>query len=197
MVFAHQDVYFPNGWFSNLSRIIDELNKKDKKWAVLGIIGVDINGAIEGRTWSTGLRKEVGCSLTYPRLVQSIDELVIVINRIAGIVFDEKLPGFHLYGTDIVQTAILNGFSAYVIDNPVIHNSLPIIKLDNGFTKAYRYMKKKWKTILPIKSPVTTITRYGYPLFKKRIRQMLKYTDRGSFSRLADPGLKAKELGYE
>ena len=37
--------------------------------------------------------------------MQSFDELLIVLRRDSGLRFDEGLPGWHMYGTDIVQTA--------------------------------------------------------------------------------------------
>ncbi len=197
LIFAHQDIYFPAGWFSSVAQTIDKLNEIDPKWAVLGLVGVDGNGLIQGRTWSTGLKREVGSHLPDPILVQSVDELVIILKRKSNIVFDAELPGFHMYGTDIVQIARLNRLSAYVIDAPVIHNSLPYLKFDKHFLNCYRYMQKKWKKILPIKTTVTTITHFGWPLKKRLIMQYFKRDDRRNFHRLKDPRSKAREIGYE
>jgi hypothetical protein len=112
-------------------------------------------------------------------------------------VFDAELPGFHMYGTDIVQIARSNRLSAYVIDAPVIHNSLPYLKFDQHFLTSYCYMQEKWKAILPIKTTVTTLTRFGWPLKKRFIKQCFKHDDRSNYQRLNDPAAKAREIGYE
>jgi hypothetical protein len=197
LIFAHQDIYFPTEWFSSVTQTITRLNEIDPQWAVLGLVGVDENGLIQGRTWSTGLKREVGSFLPNPIRVQSIDELVIILNRKSNIVFDAQLPGFHMYGTDIVQIARSKGLSAYVIDAPVIHNSLPVIKLDQHFVTSYGYMQKKWRTILPIKTTVATITHYGWSLKWSLIKQCVKKDVRSNHYRLIDPAMKARELGYE
>ncbi len=197
LVFAHQDIYFPAKWFSTVAQTITRLNEIDPTWAVLGLVGVDEHGTIQGRTWSTGLNREVGCILPNPIRVQSIDELVIILNRKSKIVFDVLLPGFHMYGTDIVQIARLNGLSAYIIDAPVIHNSLPYLKFDQHFLTCYRYMQKKWKKVLPIKTTVTTITHFGWPLKKRFIKQCFIKNDRSKYHRLNNPAAKAREIGYE
>lgn len=195
LIFAHQDVYIPSSWQGCLEKALLQL--KDQPWAVLGIIGKTKKNEVVGRTWSTGLNSQVGHKIDKPVPVESIDELLIVVNKKSDIRFDENLPGFHLYGTDIVQTAIKMGYGAYVIDAPVIHNSLPYLKYDKGFVESYRFMRKKWKSILPITTLVTTINRSGWPLWKKLIKQYFKRDNRSFYKRLDDPAAKAKELGYE
>ena len=49
----------------------------------------------------------------------SVDELLIVLRIGSGLRFDERLPGFHLHGTDIVQSALHRGLGAFAIDAPV------------------------------------------------------------------------------
>jgi hypothetical protein len=192
VIFAHQDVYFPRDWIETLNRAIDAL--RDRKWAVLGIIGKDRNG----RAWSTGIGQEVGRKVEGVVPVTTIDELVIVLNRKSGLQFDERLPGFHLYGTDIVQTAIQAGYETYIFDGPVIHNSLPVTRLDRSYWNAYQYMQKKWRKILPIDTLIVPITRFAWPVHKSRIKNMIRLgASRDQFRRLEDPAGKAHELGYE
>ncbi len=195
VIFVHQDVYIPKNWLGYLEKALDWLG--DKPWAVLGIIGKTKVGRVVGRTWSTGIGKEVGCHLQEPVIVESLDELICVVNRKSGIMFDENLPGFHLYGTDIVQIAKKAGYDSYVFEGPVIHNSLPILKLDKYFYQGYAYLQKKWHESLPIKTLVTTITRYGWPLKKSMISQIFQNDNRNIYRRLDDPAEKSKELGYE
>jgi hypothetical protein len=197
LVFAHQDVYLPKGWHTVLENAVQQIEAIDNSWAVVGIIGVDERWRIRGRCWSTGLKQEIGNTINRPVPGVSFDEVVIILRRESGLTFDVDLPGFHLYGTDIVQAAIQAGFGAHIINAPVIHNSLPVTWLDSGFGNAYKYMQKKWSRQLPIKTPVTTITKYAWPLVKQRGRYLFSRKKREQHRRLANPSEKAIELGYE
>jgi hypothetical protein len=195
MIFAHQDVYIPDGWERRLFAAIGCIGDD---WAVLGIIGKDEDGQVGGRTWSTGIQKEVGVAMDTPRRAAGIDELLIVINMRSKITFDEGLCGYHLYGTDIVQIALNQGLGAYIIEAPVIHNSLPLVGVDPLFEQGYAYLQKKWKKKLPLDHLIVPITRWGWPLRKYKIRQRIKKRrNRAQYSRLPDPRAKSKELGYE
>ena len=161
-VFAHQDVYLPLGWDKVLADHVARLDRLDPEWAVAGLFGVDRAGAHAGRVWSTGLSREIGVPFDEPIPVQSLDELVIVLNRDSGLRFDPTLPSFHLYATDIVQIAVAAGKGAYVVDAPVVHNSVATPSLRGGYMQAYDVMRKKWRARLPILTPVTCITRSGW-----------------------------------
>jgi hypothetical protein len=84
--------------------------------------------------------------------------------------FDPALPGWHMYGTDIVQTARAAGRGAYAGALPCIHNDKTHGKLDGGYDIAYRFMQKKWRSHLPIASPITKISRSGLHLLRDRLR---------------------------
>jgi len=174
MIFAHQDIYFPDCWQNKLSEEIDKIEEVDKNWAVIGVFGINKEGEYIGHCWSTGMGKIIGNDFTMPRIVCSVDELVIVIRRSSGLRFDEKLPGFHLYGTDIVQEAFAKGYNSYVINAPVIHNSKPVISLRGSYTSAYSYMSDKWKKELPINTVIAKITTFGVPLMRLKLRMFFK-----------------------
>jgi len=198
IVFAHQDVYLPKGWFGRLQAAVEVLETRREKWAVLGIVGVDRHGVLVGRSWSNGQQMKIDAEVTTPTPVQSIDELVIVLHRTPGLRFDDDLPGFHLYGTDIVQSVIAAGLGAYVFDGPVVHNSLPVIHLDDSYRLAYRYMQRKWRAKLPIHTTIVPIMRFGWALFCWEVRSRI-WTLRESptTQRCASPARMAQELGYE
>lgn len=204
-VFAHQDVYFPAGWFETLSGQIERLSRQNTRWGVIGVYGVTPEGEHAGRVWTSGLGRELSGSAVLPAEVGSIDELVIVVNREAGLRFDEQLPGFHLYGTDIVQQARTKGFGTYVVDAPVVHNSQPVKSLSGAFETAIRYMRGKWRRELPIHTAVTKITRFGLYFRYQNIRhfRFMKKKKRAVSGPLAAPRQKqrpediAKRLRYE
>ena len=199
VVFAHQDVYLPAGWEAALSAAIDRLEREQVEWQVLGVVGVDRSGTVVGRVWSSGLGREVGQAVNCAEPTGSIDELVIVLRNNGVVRFDEGLGGFHLYGTDIVQSSLQRNLGAYVIDCPVVHNSVPVVSLDRSFRTAYRYMQRKWRAELPIQTTVCRITRSGLPLLAhclnaKRLALLGPPRRPGRHS---DPSGLACQLGYE
>lgn len=202
-VFAHQDVYLPLGWDKMLAGYVTRLDRLDPGWAVAGLFGVDLNGTHVGRVWSTGIGREIGRPFKDPIPVQSLDELVIVLNRESALRFDPDLPSFHLYATDIVQMALSSGKGAYALNAPVVHNSVPTPGLRGGYMLAYDYLRKKWHNRLPIVTPVTRITRSGWYL---RWQDTRKFRFNSRLSRqigLAatlprpNPQAIAQRLGYE
>ena len=199
VILAHQDVYIPEGWDEKLQDAIRRLEKNKIDWGVIGIFGMQANGQIIGRVWSTGLGKEIGKKFNTIQPIVTIDELLIIIRKKSGLTFDEKLPGFHLYGTDIVQSALVKGLGAYVIHAPVIHNSKPVRKLDHSYWSAYQYERKKWEKILPIPTCIVPITRFGWPKYKYHL-SMLKSKMLGIHPKDKKRGnakVIAKQLGYE
>ncbi len=174
IIFAHQDVYFPQPWFNQLQAGIRAIEQTDDKWGVIGVYGVTDTGSHVGHCWSSGLGVDLGAKFSLPQRVASIDELVIILRRSSGLRFDENLPGFHLYGTDIVKTSLASGSSAYVIHAPVVHNSNPVKTLSGAYSDAYRYMQRKWKESLPVPTTVVPVTHFGYPLLRYKVRRLLK-----------------------
>lgn len=200
VIFAHQDVYFPAGWDTALHATLAWLDAEAPDWAVLGVFGVAAaSGGRIGWVWSSGLGRVIGAPLTAPVRAQSVDELVIVLRREAGLRFDEALPHFHLYGTDIVQTALRQGRSAFVASLPVVHNSRFVPSLRGGFAEAYRHMRRKWRDRLPIETPVSRLTRIGFPLVMLELRMMRSRRARAAraVSSTTDPQEIAMRCGWE
>ena len=55
LVFAHQDIYFPAGWFARLRRVCESLTSKDPLWAVAGLVGMTPDWRYVGHLWDSGL----------------------------------------------------------------------------------------------------------------------------------------------
>jgi hypothetical protein len=172
LIFAHQDVFLPAGWHNAVSQAIHCLNQAQSKWAVLGVFGIGLHGRGCGYVYSTGLKRYVGSPMPEPALVQSLDEMVLILRADEGIMFDEALPGFHLYGTDLCLTARIQGRRSYAIQAFCIHNSNGH-SLPPAFWPAYAYMRRKWVRFLPVRTPCTTLTRWGWPGLKDRVRTRL------------------------
>ncbi|MCL4188778.1 MAG: hypothetical protein KJZ85_14320 [Rhodobacteraceae bacterium] len=164
VVFAHHDVYLPHGWEDLLAARLATLARHDPGWAVAGAYGVGLDGTGWGPVWSTSLGHVVGRVGLQPVPVQSVDELLIVLRRDSGLRFDPALPGFHLYGTDIVQSARAAGRGAWALALPLVHNDGYKDRLGPDFAQGFRHLQRKWRRRLPVRTPVITIAWHGLHL---------------------------------
>jgi hypothetical protein len=198
LVFLHQDVYLPASWICNVSTAVKQLADIDPDWAVLGVYGVKADGGHVGNVWCSAAGAVLGKPLSEPVPVESVDELAFVVRRASGCLFDEKLPDFHLYGTDIIQIAGAMHLRSYVANLPVVHNSRPWFKLGRGYASAYNYMRRKWRRRLPLYTTVTTISLSGLPLWRQRAKLWRHYrgAERPPPSSL-DPHEIAERMGWE
>ncbi len=168
VVFAHHDVYLPKGWETTLAARLAEVAAVDPDWALFGAFGVGLDAAHIGPVWSSSIGLIVGRVPMAPTRVQSFDELLIVIRRDSGLRFDETAPGWHMYGTDIVQTARARGLHAYAGALPTIHNDRYHEALRDDFVECYQFMRRKWRADLPLRTPIIKISRSGLHLYRNR-----------------------------
>lgn len=173
IIFAHQDIYLPEGWAENLQKCVNQLYESDPNWGVVGIYGITNSGLGVGYTYSTGLGRLVGAPFSQPIEVRTLDEIVLIIRRSSGLRFDERMPGFHLYGTDICLQAEKKGMRNYVIPCFALHNSCGIKWLPWEFWRAYLYLRKKWWNLLPVITPCTTITKSGMAILNHLMQRTL------------------------
>ena len=168
VVFAHHDTYLPLGWDSLLQRRLMQVAATDPNWALFGPFGVGLDASHIGPVWSSSIGLIVGRVPTEPTRVQSFDEMVIVLRRASGLRFDETLPGWHMYGTDIVTQARARGLHAYAGALPTIHNDRYHDHLRQDFVDCYQAMRSKWRAQLPLRTPIIKISRSGLHLYKNR-----------------------------
>jgi hypothetical protein len=171
LVFAHQDVYFPDGWFSALSATIAALDRQHIRWGVLGSFGSSrsIHGGA-GRVYTNG-RGLHGNSIQEPTEIETLDEIVLVLRKSSGLRFDESLPNFHLYGTDICLIAQEAGYRNFAIPGLCIHNTHQLITLPREFYACYRHIKRKWSRRLPIYASCMKISRFDESLLIKKFQE--------------------------
>ncbi len=199
VIFAHQDVYFPPGWEARLAEAIAAVEELDPDWALLAPFGISDHGAHIGDVWTTSLSRRVGQAVTEPTPAQSFDEMVIVLRRASGLRFDEALPLFHLYGTDIVQTARAAGKGAYVVDLPLVHNDNFHGRLGADFTAGYHFIRRKWRARLPLRTSVLWVTWHGLslPIYRLRAARSLEKRRAMAGDTRTDPRLFARQCGLE
>lgn len=166
VIFAHHDVYLPQGWDRLLETRLAEVQALDPDWALYGAFGVGLDAAHVGPVWSSSLGQIVGRVPMAPVQVQSYDELLIILRRASGLRFDQSLAGWHFYGTDIVTEARARGLRAWAGALPCIHNDRYHPALGQDFRDAYRALQRKWRPMLPLRSPITKISRSGLHLIR-------------------------------
>ena len=198
LILPHQDVYLPAGFIDRLADTLRALEAADPDWAIAGVVGCAEDGTLVGHTWCSGNDRVIGSPDNLPQRVESLDELLLIIRCDAHLHFDPRLPSFHLYGTDIVQTARRARRTAYAIDAPVIHHSRPVAQYGGGYRQAYRYMQRKWRSELPIPNPVARIERSIIPLLIRDLKKRLRRLGRGRGDvPQSDPAEIARTLGFE
>jgi len=179
MVFTHQDMSFPDNWERELFLSISYLKKNDPNWGVIGCYGKNRHRETWkgfGYLYCAGNKKILGEPLAHPVPVQTLDEIVIIFRKSTGLRFDELLPHFHFYGTDICMISKSKGMNCYAISAFCIHNTKTIHVFPEEFFECYKYIKRKWYRFLPIESPCIRITRHGYFTYiRKKYLSRVKY----------------------
>lgn len=194
-VLVHQDVYLPRGWLDRAVSTLNELSRLHPDWEVAapnGLSGTDMYG----RVYDTAFQCETcEASAEHPVPATSFDELLLLLRRSPGYRFDEGLPGFHLYGTDIAQSAIVAGRGAYVVELPVVHNARLVSTLRGDYARAWWYARRKWWHHLPIQTSVSRLSRNPLDLWRAQwaMRNRPDRTD----DPLPDAVLAARLAGYE
>jgi hypothetical protein len=181
IAFVHQDIILPEHWMSDLERALGYLEEDDPKWGVIGSYGETRDDNGRGYIYSSGLGI-MGRSFLRPAQVQTLDEIVLILRKSSGLRFDERLPNFHMYGTDICMAAEDSGRKNYAISAFCIHNTSPSLILGRDFYESYRYVKHKWKQRLPIQTTCVRISRFDRHMYRRRIGEFyVRYINRKSF----------------
>lgn len=170
MVFVHQDIILPKRWLADLERGLEYLEKHDPNWGVIGVYGETLHDGARGYVYSSGLNI-MGKPFDRPEEIQTLDEIVLIIRKSSGLRFDESLPNFHMYGTDICMTAMDVGRKNYAISAFCIHNTQPSLILGDDFYESYRHQQRKWRKFLPIRTTCVRITRYDSWMYRRKMSE--------------------------
>lgn len=156
VIFVHQDVYLPKGFFEQLDKSLT--NIPDKNWGVLGVAGV--SGLIESKTINDvnhelnyvghilNQNKDWGSPDNLPHIADTLDELLIILKN-KSYIFDEKIPNHHLFATDLCLQAEEQNKKNYVIQAFCHHNS-KTSQLPANYEESKNYIRNKWAHKLPI-----------------------------------------------
>jgi len=172
IIFVHQDIYLPETWFPDLRRAISNLKDHKADWGVLGCFGsrrAALGGL--GQVFTNG-RGVHGNRIAVPEVVETLDEILLVLRKSSGLRFDPALPHFHLYGTDICMEARKRGMDSYAFQGFCVHNTNQLLHLPTEFYACYQYVRRKWKKYLPIYASCTKISRFNDELYLRRLREL-------------------------
>jgi hypothetical protein len=142
-----------------------------------------------GRVFTTGLGSH-GNVISEPTPVETLDEIILVVRKSSGLRFDEALPHYHMYGVDLCLSARQQGLANFAIPAPCVHNTNQLLKLPREFYECYRYVKRKWRSALPIYASCATITRFDREIRVREMRRLLatlRGTAREPLQRVNDP----------
>jgi hypothetical protein len=136
-----------------LDNCIYELNNKDKNWALAGNAGGDSRTRYRRITDPHGT-SSIG---NFPQRVKSLDENFIISNSKNRVALSGNLNGFHMYGTDLCLVADILGYSAYVINFHLQHNS-PGNK-DASFYESERALVGKYQNAFKLRLIKSSCTK--------------------------------------
>lgn len=190
MVFLHQDIILPQQWLNQLDDSLQYLEEKDPAWGILGAYGETQSQGGRGYVYQSG-PGIIGAPFEHPAPVQTLDEIVLILRKSSKLRFDENLPHFHLYGTDICLRAAQSGRTNYAIPAFCIHNSSQGFILPKEFYECYWRVRRAWSSQLPIQASCIRITRLNLAMYKRRLYEIyFRYThpQQSKGSRVQDVG---------
>jgi hypothetical protein len=188
IVFAHQDVYFPESWLADLDHALSRLADTDPHWGALGCYGIRRSGEGFGYLHSEG-HGILGEQFDAPIPIDTLDEFVLILRKSSGLRFDATLPHFHFYGTDICLAAHKQGLRCYAISAFCVHNTQPYWSLPPEFYECYAHIKDRYRKYLPIRTPCIRVTKWNEEVYRRRLRALYRrlFQKAPVFRRLDDP----------
>lgn len=123
VILVHQDVEFKFDNSEILKDRIEQMNKLDSKWAILGNAGYsdkNINRQFTRITDPGHTNQQDG---PFPAKVSCIDENIMIVKNDLNLMISKNIGHFHLYGADLCLQAARQGYSTYVIDFHILHKS--------------------------------------------------------------------------
>jgi hypothetical protein len=139
VILCHQDILLNFDNETVLNDCLSILNDKDNNWALAGNAGGDSHTRYRRITDPHGT-SNIG---NFPQKVKSLDENFIIVNTKNRIALSGNLNGFHMYGTDMCIIADILGYTSYVINFHLQHNSAG--NKDKSFYQAEKELTKKYQ----------------------------------------------------
>ncbi len=123
IILVHQDVEFRFDDINILKQRIEQMDKIDSTWAILGNTGYDINNINKQYTRITDPGQKDYKDGPFPAKVSCVDENIMIVKNDLNLMFSSNIGHYHLYGADLCIHATNRGYSTYVIDFHILHKS--------------------------------------------------------------------------
>lgn len=167
LVWAHQDVFLPEGWAHRFAAALREAQQQFPRLAVAGVYGVHGTGARAVRAGHVLDRgRELKEPAALPCEIDSLDELLLAVRVDSGLRMDPAM-GFDFYATDLVLQAREAGLSSVVVEAYCEHWSdtpasgqMPRALTDRVKANASAF-ERKWAHRMPITTPCFEIAKPG------------------------------------
>lgn len=117
---VHEDVLLVDGWQQQFETSLEQLEKTDPDWGLLGAAGWNDQGRLIGH-FSDPHQYQNSFKGTSFNKVRNIDEQLMIIRASSGVRFDSYLPSIHNVGRELYSSLKARNLSTYVIDAPTIH----------------------------------------------------------------------------
>lgn len=154
VIICHQDVEFIYDNAEALKLKIEDINKKDPTWGVIGNVGgLNLHGQFINITEKN---KHIKMG-DFPQRINSLDENLLIIRKYSNLAFSNNLSGFHFYGTDICLISSVLGLGCWAIDFHLLHKSSG--NLDVNFDLDKIKFTKKYEKALGTRFIRTSCTR--------------------------------------
>ncbi len=167
LVFVHQDVRLLDGWFDQLTQVLEDL---PDDYAIVGSAGIALEyGRIDIGRWGGAIARDtvaVGSvwdtddnlnqppywkGITATAKVHCADECLLVLNKRTGLRFDSQFTGFHFYGVDLCLQARAAAYGVYCSHLPIIHYGSYSTSFtgDSRYWVYLRFLYNKWRARFP------------------------------------------------
>ena len=156
IVFVHEDIVLDENWIVNLENRVEEIEKFDPAWGVLGVAGRGFKGEGAVRFQDPGGKWVSG---KCPARVQTLDECCLIIKKGKGLSFDERFQ-YHFYGADICLQSTSKGFNTYVVDCFLKHTSRG--SRNKQFMLEGKVFMDKWREFLKGKTVYLTTGEFRF-----------------------------------
>lgn len=150
VLLVHHDVYFPPAFETQIEHALRVMEERDPNWGVLGVAGARLEGGTlryHGCIFDGVTPRRWGYPWNLPIEVDTLDELLLIVRRPAGLQFDETIPGFHGYGAQICLAARRKGLRNYAVLADCEHHSQSSgWSPDQEYLFTHAYVAQRWSS---------------------------------------------------
>lgn len=143
---VHNDVFLPENFVHAFTNAFQNI---PNDWGIIGVAGVrPENGRRKNIGHIKDRGREWGSPISKFERVQTLDELLIIINPKANLVFDPQFEQ-DFYAADLCMQAKDTGYGVYVFPGGYVHHNStrPIGGRTESFYESEKKFREKWSWV--------------------------------------------------